>query len=176
MMSPFSWRQWIKQCVIALNRPRAGLTRKRRRTRVRPSLEWLEDRLAPAAVSWTGNAGDLNWGTAGNWSNNAVPTSADDVTINISVAGTINIGAASYARTLSDTTASVAITSGGSLTLSPVAATSTFAQNVTVQSGGTLTVGAGATLQIVPAAYQTVTLTDDGTLTCVLHFSAGRGD
>ena len=32
--------------------------------------------MTPAAVSWTGNAGTLNWGDANNWSNNAVPGNA----------------------------------------------------------------------------------------------------
>src|SRR5262249_1594700 len=52
-----------------------------------------------------------------------------------------------------------------SLSLAAVAATSTFGQNVTISSGGTLTVGAGANVQIAsPAAPSSVTLTDNGTL------------
>lgn len=154
----------MKQCVAALNRPRTGPPRKRRQARVRLVLERLEDRLAPAAVSWTGNAGTLNWSDKDNWSNNAVPTSSDDVTISKSVSGTIIIGSGSYAvNSLNDTTAALSIAPGGTLSLSAVAATSTFAQAMTVQSGGTLTIGAGANVQI--GSSLGVALTDDGTLT-----------
>ncbi len=157
-MSFFSWRHWIKRSRAALNRPQTESYRKRGQRRTRLFLEQLEDRLAPAAVSWTGNAGTLNWSDPGNWSNNAVPTSSDDVTINISVSGTIIIGSGNYAvRSLNDTTAELAIAPGGTLSLAAVAATSTFGNTVTVQSGGTLTVGAGASVQ-------TASLSDDGTL------------
>ena len=116
--------------------------------------------MTPAAVSWTGNAGTLNWGDANNWSNDAVPTSADDVTINMSGVGTITVGAGNYAvGSLNDTTAGLSIASGGSLSIAGAVA-STFGQNVTVQSGGTLAVGAGASVAIG----ENVTLTDDGTL------------
>ncbi len=127
--------------------------------------------VGPAAISWTGNAGTLNWGDAANWSNNAVPTSMNDVTISKSGVGTINIGAASYAvHSLNDTTASLSIASGGTLSLAAVAAPSTFGQNVTIQSGGTLAVGAGASVVIGPPPQQTTqTLADNGTLT----FAAG---
>ncbi len=53
------------------------------------------------AVSWTGDAGTLNWGDANNWSNNAVPGSADDVTISKSGVGTINISGA-FCRRLAE--------------------------------------------------------------------------
>ena len=116
--------------------------------------------MTPAAVSWTGNAGTLNWGDANNWSNDAVPTSADDVTINMSGVGTITVGAGNYAvGSLNDTTAGLSIASGGSFSIAGAVA-STFGQNVTVQSGGTLAVGAGASVAIG----ENVTLTDDGTL------------
>jgi hypothetical protein len=128
----------------------------------------LESRLAPAAVSWNGGAGTLNWGDANNWSNNLVPGSADDVTISKSGVGTITIAGGSYAvRTLNDTTAALSLASSGSLSLAAVAATSTFGQNVTVQSGATLTVGAGAS--VLTASAPLLTLTDDGTMT----FAAG---
>jgi hypothetical protein len=77
-----------------------------------------EDRLVPAAVSWTGGAGTLNWGDAMNWSSGTVPGSGSDVTISISVSGTINLGAHAYAvRSLNDTSASLAIATGGSRSL-----------------------------------------------------------
>src|SRR5438270_573381 len=82
----------------------------------RPLLERLEDRLAPAAVSWTGSAGTLNWGDAANWSSNAVPTSNDDVTINKAGVGTITIGSGTFGvDSLNDTTAALSLASGAIL-------------------------------------------------------------
>ena len=46
-------------------------------------MEALESRQMLAAVSWTGGGGNNQWTTAANWSNGAVPTSADDVTIDV---------------------------------------------------------------------------------------------
>jgi hypothetical protein len=46
-------------------------------------LEALEDRLAPAVVTWTGNGGDLIWDNPANWSTvTTTPGSGDDVHIN----------------------------------------------------------------------------------------------
>ena len=39
-----------------------------------------------ATVTWTGGAGDAWWGTASNWSGNAIPTSSDTVSIGDGVA------------------------------------------------------------------------------------------
>jgi adhesin HecA-like repeat protein len=129
-------------------------------------VEQLEDRITPAPVSWTGGANTLNWGDTGNWLDastgmNHVPGASDDVTINKAGVGTINIDANAYAvRSLNDTTAGLSISSGGSLSLAAVFATSTLGQNVTVQSKATLAVGAGASVTI----QQGVTLTDNGTV------------
>ncbi|HZZ98786.1 MAG TPA: InlB B-repeat-containing protein [Candidatus Saccharimonadia bacterium] len=38
-------------------------------------------KVRAVSTSWTGGASSTAWGTAGNWSTNAVPTSSDDVTI-----------------------------------------------------------------------------------------------
>jgi Bacterial Ig-like domain (group 3) len=163
MTLSFSPRRWAKQCVALLNRSLAALPRKRRRMSAPPTLEYLEGRITPSAVSWTGNAGTLNWGDANNWSNLVVPVSVDDVTISKAGIGTISLGGASYAvRTLNDSTASLSITSGASLSLAAVNANSLFGQNVTISFGGTLTVGAGASLQI--ASPTSVTLADNGVL------------
>src|SRR4051794_30250444 len=56
-----------------------------------PLVEVLEDRLAPAAVAWDGGGDGTHWGDARNWSNDQLPTAADDVTINISPTSTVNI-------------------------------------------------------------------------------------
>src|SRR4051812_8481083 len=70
-------------------------------------VEELEVRVVPANYSWTGGAGTLNWGDAGNWSGplNIVPGSGDDATINKSGVGTITIAGTQSVRTLNDTTA-----------------------------------------------------------------------
>jgi hypothetical protein len=44
----------------------------------------MEERALLSAVSWTGNAGDNNWDTPGNWSGSDLPGSGDDVTISVS--------------------------------------------------------------------------------------------
>lgn len=44
-------------------------------------LESLEERRVMAAVSWDGGGNDMLWNNPLNWSNNALPTAADTVTI-----------------------------------------------------------------------------------------------
>jgi hypothetical protein len=61
-------------------------SRRDRRSRAvarRPGLrvEGLEDRVAPAAVTWVGAGGDFNWGNPLNWSGGALPGPADDAVI-----------------------------------------------------------------------------------------------
>ena len=46
-----------------------------------------------ATCTWTGGAGDGLWATPGNWKNDAVPTSADSVTIPAGTADTMDTGA-----------------------------------------------------------------------------------
>src|SRR4051812_46875600 len=56
----------------------------------RPTLERLEDRLAPATVSWIG-PGSGNWSDAANWSRGGVPGPGDNVVINTASDATITI-------------------------------------------------------------------------------------
>ncbi len=89
----------------------------------------------PVDVSWTGNAGTLNWTDANNWSGSAVPGPEDAVTIGVSVAGAITIGSGTQAvYSLTDNSAPLVI-SGGALVLE---ASSSVSQNITA-SGGTVT-------------------------------------
>ncbi|HZV04066.1 MAG TPA: hypothetical protein VE999_03160 [Gemmataceae bacterium] len=186
-MSPLSWRQWIKNCVAARKLPRANASRKRPQTSVLLHLEALEDRITPSNVTWTGGGDGQSWGDGKNWNTGAVPGISDDVTINKTGVGTINIAGSNYSvRSLNDTTAVLSIASGASLSLAAVALSSTFGQNVAVQSGGTLTVEGGTStfdqnVAVLSGGMLTVeagasvvvgggvTLTDDGTL----KFSSG---
>ncbi|MFH1711767.1 MAG: LamG domain-containing protein, partial [Patescibacteria group bacterium] len=52
------------------------------------------NRAFAASVTWTGDGDGVNWEDADNWSNDAVPTDADDVTINTNVIVQINDAAA----------------------------------------------------------------------------------
>jgi RHS repeat-associated protein len=53
--------------------------------------EQLEQRQMLDAVAWTGAAGDNLWHTAANWSGGAVPTAADEVTIDVAGSPVINV-------------------------------------------------------------------------------------
>ncbi|NTU49952.1 MAG: T9SS type A sorting domain-containing protein [Desulfobulbaceae bacterium] len=83
-----------------------------------------------AAVSWDAGGDGVNWSSANNWSGNALPTSADDVTIGGTYSTTVD---ASFANIIK----SLTIDNGGSVTLS---------RNLTVDGAdvtinGTLTLG-----------------------------------
>jgi RHS repeat-associated protein len=54
-------------------------------------FERLEDRRMLDSVSWTGMGDGVNWTNAKNWSTNAVPGQADDVTISVSGNPTIQL-------------------------------------------------------------------------------------
>jgi hypothetical protein len=102
-------------------------------------LEPLESRRVLAAVSWDGLGDGVNWSDPINWSNNALPTSADDVTINV---GT-TITHASGSNTIRSLTATKNLTlSGGSITVTTGA--STISGALTVSNLASL-VSSGAT-------------------------------
>src|ERR1700722_6552797 len=47
------------------------------RPRLRPRLEELETRLAPATFIWTGAGLNANWSTAANWQGSIAPKASD---------------------------------------------------------------------------------------------------
>ncbi len=138
--------------------------RSRRKTR-RLALDWLEPRTLLSNVSWTGTADGKSWAVAGNWSNNAVPTPGDNVTINIAgnptiqittgsqsvhsltasepisiIAGSLRLGAAS--------TLSGGLTmTGGALVANGASFTATVTGTTTI-SGGSVFAEGGATLSL----------------------------
>src|SRR5439155_15740448 len=71
--------------VTSKNQP----SRRKSRTRCLCAAEILERRTLLAAVAWDGGGDGTNWNDPINWSNNAVPGSADDVTID--VAGSVTV-------------------------------------------------------------------------------------
>jgi hypothetical protein len=91
------------------------------RTKPDRSIERLEARRLLAAVAWDGGGDGVNWIDPLNWSSNAMPASADDVTINVPTSNptivissgtqTINSLTSSEAITLSGATLSVAASS-----------------------------------------------------------------
>src|SRR5436309_644352 len=100
-------------------------------------LERMESRVLLSAISWTGLAGDNLWTTPGNWSGNALPGAADDVTI--SVVGNPTIVINGGTQTINSLTSDEAITlSNGTLSV----ATTSQVNAVFALAGGILT-GAG---------------------------------
>lgn len=59
-------------------------------------IETLEPRSLLSVVTWDGGGDGISWHSAGNWSANQVPTSADDVIIPVSPTTTIRIGSTSF--------------------------------------------------------------------------------
>ena len=104
-----------------------------------PSVfESLEPRQLLAAVSWDGGAFTPNWHDPLNWSNDAIPTVADDVTIPATALASINYTATTGARAVNSLNSAENIAfSGGTLT---VVTTATTTAPVTL-SGGTLSGG-----------------------------------
>ena len=97
-------------------------------------MQVLEQRLLLSQDVWTGGGDGKTWQDASNWSENAVPGSSDDVTINVGTGLTIDYNGTSSIQNIVDN-AALDIT-GGSLTVT----------SGTSQVSGSLTVGAGATL------------------------------
>ncbi len=122
-------------------------------------FEQFEERVLPS-VSWVGSVSN-NWNVAGNWSNDAVPTSTTDVSISTSAAATIVIVPAeveSINSLMLDSNDTLSIT-GGSLA---IAANSTIAGNLSLTGGGTLTAAAGLANSGTIAISAASTFTVDG--------------
>ncbi|MBX7105598.1 MAG: hypothetical protein K1X57_16055 [Gemmataceae bacterium] len=113
-------------------------------------LRTLEDRIAPAVVSWDGDANDTLWASPTNWSGNVLPGPSDDVFINtsgflinytsgINTIKSLTLGKGSY---LNMTGGNLAVTAG--LDLSNEACTVDTANGAKFTASGTTKVGAGA--------------------------------
>ena len=132
-MIGFTVAAWKKS-----GRRKANPTPPRRPRYFRPTVELLEDRLAPSTANWIGPATGGNWSTIGDWSGGSgtggSPGTGDDVTINNATvtynSGTLPINSLTLtSATLTD--------SGGSLTISnplSIVTVGTF----DLKSGGTV--------------------------------------
>ena len=107
-------------------------------------LEPLESRTLLSSVNWTGAADGKSWAVAGNWSNDAVPTTSDDVTISLSGNPTIQISSGTQS-VHSLTSSDLLSISGGSLS---VATSSTLSGGLTMTGGSLIATGTGVTLSV----------------------------
>lgn len=72
-----SHKSWLNRFLKGVSRPsRSGLHKRPAFSPVR--MEFLEDRTAPATLTWTGASG-VNWSDAGNWTGCGVPSAANNV-------------------------------------------------------------------------------------------------
>jgi hypothetical protein len=78
-----------------------------------PLLSRLEERTLLSTITWTGDAGNNNWDTPGNWSSDSVPTASDDAVVG-STGTTIAVTGIDFANSLSSQDA---ISISGSLSL-----------------------------------------------------------
>ncbi len=82
----------------------------------KPRFEFLESRLLLTAVQWVGGATGL-WDQKANWSNDAVPAAADDVTVNTPATITIQSGDSESVGSLTTVSNSMLSITGGSLSV-----------------------------------------------------------
>jgi hypothetical protein len=134
-------------------------------------------------VDWTGNAGDGNWSTAGNWSTRKVPGPTSDVCI-LTANGTsgsvdafttssisvhsIQLGQGVGLAFGSETvTIATSLTSQGYLTLfgTTLSATSVYMQSGTLVGGGTIESSLTNNGYLLPTNGETITVTGDYTQT-----------
>ena len=131
----------------------------------RAAVEALENRRLLAAVSWDGGGDGSSWGDADNWSDDSVPTAADDVTID--VAGTVVLTGTRPAGSLD--------LDGGTLAITGTAATGSG-----ILSVGDLAVAAGAEVVLTSTASRLArvdvsgTYVNNGTLTAEPAGGGGR--
>ncbi len=110
-------------------------------------VDSLEPRTLLSNVSWTGQGDGTTWTQASNWSNDAVPTASDDVTINLSGNPTIQITTGTQSVHSLTSTDPLSI-SGGSLS---VAASSTLSGGLAMTGGSLIANGSGINLTVTGA-------------------------
>ncbi|HYT94074.1 MAG TPA: hypothetical protein VEL76_35490, partial [Gemmataceae bacterium] len=136
---------------------------RQRWARIRPQVEQLEDRLAPAVLLWDGGptANGTDWNTAANWAGDVLPAAADDVRIDAPFSG-VTVTHATADTTIRSLTsaASLQIDSGSFAIVSAAGAPASQIDGPLNVIGGALTFD-GATLngpgQLINAATLTIT-------------------
>jgi large repetitive protein len=122
---------------------------RRRSKSCTPQVEWMESRVQLSAVAWTGAGGDNDWDNPLNWSTDALPASADDVTIDVAADVVHSSAVTDSIRSL---TSSQPLTlSGGTISIAAASSTSgpvvinggTLAGTGDITVGGPLTLTAG---------------------------------
>src|SRR4051812_39321560 len=106
------------------------------RHRLGGRCEPLERRRLLAAITWDGGGDAVSWNSANNWSNNLLPTSADDVTLGGGAGTVVLTGTASTVKSL--------ITSRPltvSVTSLQIDSAATFGAAVKVDSSGSINIG-----------------------------------
>ncbi|MFA6522282.1 MAG: fibronectin type III domain-containing protein [Patescibacteria group bacterium] len=128
------------------------------------------DSASAAAISWDSGGANNDWETVENWSGDAVPTDADDVTIDYAETIAINATTTVNSLTVGGTNATVlnfdydAIT-GGALIID--------AGNLTVAANGTITHTGGSTSSVLATVFIDVQ-TGDATITGTVNVD-GKG-
>ena len=121
-----------------------------------PRLEVAEQRVLLSAVVWTGDSGDNNWYTAGNWSTGRVPAAGAQITINSSAnfngaididGGSVDVtsGTVNFRDGGTSTGVSFTLESGATLFLQTAW---TLDSGSTIEGAGTLVLGAISTLNM----------------------------
>jgi T5SS/PEP-CTERM-associated repeat protein len=136
---------------------------------------------AAQANDWTGGVSN-DWFNAGNWSPNAVPTAAEDATIDTTTSNPVTISgaaASSLAVTVGDTaTGALQISTGGSLATPflNIGNSANSSGSVTVTSGGSIT---ASTVEVGFLGNGTLTISSGGTVTLdntdALRIAVGSG-
>ena len=149
-------RRWVSRQTRSTRRERSRRAKGSRVSSYRIWFEPLEDRMAPAAISWKTPGAGGDWNTAANWSPNVVPTSADDVAFG---AGTYSVttdaGAAnaksitfSGGANLTISGANALTIAAGGITETGTTTTDTISANVTLGAAQTWNVGSGNSLTV----------------------------
>jgi hypothetical protein len=118
---------------------------------------WLVAALAAATVgaapvSWTGLGDGVNWSDPLNWSGNALPGPADDVTINIAANPTIIVSGVNPVIQSLSTAEELRISAGATFTTATAACTAPVRLGGGTIAGGAWTFTNGAALLIVGTA------------------------
>jgi hypothetical protein len=123
-------------------------------------LEGLEERYAPATVSWVGGGDGVSWGDPRNWSGGALPGPADDVVI--AAAPGLTIQHTSGNDSIQSLQSQNALTiSGGSLAVAAASAVN----NTLTLSGALSTFTPNGDLDVVDLVHNDGTFNGTGTVT-----------